>query len=58
MQGDAYSPGDVTITRTRVIVRMAEDGHNFDVPARYYRPEPAIGSGDWTMPLPSLVGAH
>jgi hypothetical protein len=38
MQGDAHSTADVTITRTAVIVRMAEDGHNFDVPARYYRP--------------------
>jgi hypothetical protein len=48
----------VKATRTTVIVRMAEDDRNFDVPARYYRPEPAIASGDWTMPLPSLVGAH
>jgi hypothetical protein len=36
---------------------MAEDGHTFDVPARYYRPEPAIASGNRIMPLPSLVGA-
>jgi hypothetical protein len=27
----------------------------FDVAARYYLPEPAITSGDWTMPLASLV---
>jgi hypothetical protein len=40
-----------------VIVRMAEDGHNFDVPARYYRPEPAIASGNQIMPLRSLLGA-
>jgi hypothetical protein len=29
----------------------------FDVAARYYLPEPEIMSGEWTMPLPSLVKA-
>jgi len=57
MQGDAYVPGDVTATRTTVIVRVAEDEHNFDVPAHYYRPEPAIASDNRFMPLPSLLGA-
>ena len=57
MQGDAYVPGDVTATRTTVIVRVARNAHNFDVRARHYRPEPAIESGNRIMPLPSLLGA-
>jgi hypothetical protein len=57
MQGDAYVPGDVTATRTTVIVRVARNAHNFDVPARYFRPEPANESGNRFMPLKSLLGA-
>jgi len=57
MQGDAYVPGDVTATRTMVIVRVADDEHNFDVAARHCRPEPAIAIDSRFMPLPSLLGA-